>query len=189
MNQILDAIKNEKHVIDAMIMTDEMKKKTLEIEMKRLDELIPFINQGLEEAFQEEEAIVLIMDNDLADEERVDRSYEDDNTSFTLRTESGTIIGETITDPEELEDLRNDPDVYFLSDNFVTYQNLATPGEKQFFVITATNSDFFTARDLEGMAKSLKVAIPSTETDHYIRDIFNQDHDAKLGTLIVGYTL
>lgn len=185
--ELIKLIKEEPGVMIAELMDDEMKKQVLQHEMKRLDELVPFINQGMEEAFEEEEAIVIIINND----EKVDRvieSYEQDNTSFTLRTESGQIIGETIYDEEELEELRDDPNVFFLSDNFVTYQNLATPGEKQFFVMSSTDSSFFTDKDLESLVSSIKVAIPSTITDHYIKDVFDISHEERIGTLIIGFT-
>ncbi|MBR0471914.1 MAG: hypothetical protein IJI98_04370 [Methanosphaera sp.] len=184
---LIKAIEEEPGVMIVELMTDDMKKQVLQHEMKRLDELVPFINQGMEEAFKEEEALVIVLNND----ERPEREMgpEDvDNNSFTLRTASGQIIGETIYDEEELEDLRNDPNVFFLSDNFVTYNNLATPGEKQFFVMTSSTSSFFTDEDLESMVTSLKVAVPSTGTDHYIKDCFELSHEERIGTLIIGFT-
>lgn len=184
---LIDLIKEDEGILIAEIMSDEMKKGILTEEMKRLDELVPFINKGMEEAFEEEEAIVLVIDNEKKNH-RVENSYATRDTSFTLRTESGKIIGETIYDEEELEELRDDPDVFFLSDNFVTYNNLATPGEKQFFVMSSTTSAFFTNHDLESLVSSLKVAIPSTGSDHYIKDCFDLPHDAAIGTLIVGFT-
>lgn len=184
---LINLIKEEENVMIAEIMTDEMKKQVLEHEMKRLEELVPFINEGMKEAFDEEEAIVIITDN-TKKSSRVENSYETRDTSFTLRNESGKIIGETIFDEEELEDLREDPNVFFLSDNFVTYNNLTVPGEKQFFVMSSTTSDFFTSKDLESLVSSLKVAVPSTGSDHYIKDCYDLAHDEAIGTLILGFT-
>ena len=184
---LINLIKEEENVMIADIMTDEMKKQVLEHEMKRLEELVPFINEGMKEAFDEEEAIVIITDN-TKKSSRVENSYETRDTSFTLRNESGKIIGETIFDEEELEDLREDPNVFFLSDNFVTYNNLTVPGEKQFFVMSSTTSDFFTSKDLESLVSSLKVAVPSTGSDHYIKDCYDLAHDEAIGTLILGFT-
>ena len=184
---LINLIKEEENVMIAEIMTDEMKKQVLEHEMKRLEELVPFINEGMKEAFDEEEAIVIVTDN-TKKSSRVENSYETRDTSFTLRNESGKIIGETILDEEELEDLREDPNVFFLSDNFVTYNNLTVPGEKQFFVMSSTTSDFFTSKDLESLVSSLKVAVPSTGSDHYIKDCYDLAHDEAIGTLIIGFT-
>lgn len=185
--ELLEAIRAEKATLIAEIMDDDMKKGVLECEMRRLDELIPFVNKGMEEAFQEQEAIIIVRDNTIQTERTNDTSGSDDS-SFTLQTESGKIIGETILDEEELEELRDDPTVTFISENFVMYNNLALPGEKQFFLMTSANSDFFTDADLESIVSSLKVAIPSTETDHFIRDCFELEHDAPIGTLVVGFT-
>ncbi len=184
---LINLIKEDKKIIIAEPMTDDMKKEVLKLEMKRLDELVPFINEGMEEAFEEKEAIVLVINNEVTDE-RIENSYAAKDTSFTLRSESGKIIGETIYDEEELEELREDPNVFFLSDNFVTYNNLTVPGEKQFFVMSSTTSEFFTDKNLKSLVSSLKVAIPSTITDHYIKDCFDLPHDTKIGTLIVGFT-
>lgn len=186
-DELLEAIREEKAVMIAEIMDDDMKKGILECEMRRLYELIPFVNKGMEEAFQEEEAIIIVLDNTI-ENKRVNDSSTTDDSSFTLQTESGKIIGEAIYDEEELEDLREDPNVTFISDNFVTYNNLAIAGEKQFFVMGSTTSDFFTDADLESIVSSITVAIPSTETDHFIRDCFELEHDAAIGTLVVGFT-
>ncbi len=186
-SELIDLLKTDESVIIAAPMSDEMKKRVLEYEMKRLEELIPFVNKGMEEAFEEEDTIVLILDNTIKND-RIENSYKEQDTGFTLRNESGQIIGETIMDEEELEELREDPNVFFLSDNFVTYSNLTKPGEKQFFVMSSTNSNFFTHTNPEELVESLTVAIPSTETDHYIKDCFDIPHDTPIGTLIIGFT-
>ncbi len=186
-SELIELLKTDKSILIAAPMSDEMKKKVLQLEMKRLEELVPFVNEGMKEAFEEEEAIVVILDNTVKNE-RIENSYDEQDTSFTLRNESGMIIGETIMDEEELEELRDDPNVYFLSDNFVTYSNLTKPGEKQFFVMSSTNSSFFTDTNPERLVSSLTVAIPSTPTDHYIKDCFDLPHDEPIGTMIIGYT-
>lgn len=185
--ELLELLLTDNSVMRAEIMSEEMKKNVLRHEMKRLEELVPFINEGMNEAFEEDEAIVLILDNTIKNE-RIENSYDEGDSSFTLRNESGQIIGETIYDEEELEELRDDPNVYFLSDNFVTYSNLTKPGEKQFFVMSATNSAFFTNTHPEKLVSHLVVAIPSTTTDHYIKDCFDLPHDEPIGTLIIGFT-
>ena len=185
--ELLDLIKKDDSIMIAEIMTDDMKKGILQHEIKRLEELVPFINEGMNEAFEEEDAIIIVMDNNKKDSRELD-SEKVDEASFTLRTESGKIIGEAIYDEEELEELRDDPDVYFLSENFVTYNNLTVPGEKQFFVISSASSNFFTDEDLESLVSSLKVAIPSTISDHYIKDCYDLPHDAAIGTLVIGFT-
>ena len=186
-SDIIALLLTDESIMIAAPMSDEMKKQVLKLEMKRLEELVPFINEGMEEAFEEEDAIVVILDNTVKNE-RIENSYDEQDTSFTLRTESGQIIGETIMDEEELEELRNDPNVFFLSDNFVTYSNLSKPGEKQFFVMSSTKSSFFTDTNPESLVSSLTVAIPSTETDHYIKDCFDLPHDEPIGTMIIGFT-
>lgn len=187
--EIQKIMQDEDNVILGEIIDDEMKKNLLLYEMKRLDEIVPFINQGLKEALDEQEALLIIKKHEEKSIEEMNKeAYTSDPAAFTLRTESGKIIGEMIYDDEELEDLRNDPTVYFLSDNFVTYQDASVAGEKQFFYMEAAGSDFVTDKDIDSTVKSVTVGIPSTETDHFIRDCFDLSHDESLSSVIIGFT-
>ena len=49
-------------------------------------------------------------------------------------------------------------------------------------------SSFITDQDIDSTVKSLAVAIPSTETDHYIKDCFDLPHDEAIGTVVIGFT-
>ena len=182
--EIVSMLKEDDGVLISQLIDNDFKKEVLKCEMKRFPEVVPFINKGMEDAFNEEEALVLIKKHDPNHK----REIKSDNSTFTLRTENGDIVGETITDEEELEELRNDPGVYFLSDNFVTYTNIGMPNQKQFFVMEGETSDFITNKDIDSTVKSLVVAIPSTQTDHYIKDYYNIPHDEDIGTIIIGFT-
>ncbi len=185
--EIEKMLKKEDNVILVKVLDDEMKKNILLYEMKRLDEIVPFINQGMKKAMGEKEALLLIKENKDDFNTDPNKSKASEN-SFTLRTENGEIIGEMIYDEDELEELHNDPSVYFLSDNFVTYNNVGSSGQKQFFVMDEEPSSFITDQDIDSTVKSLAVAIPSTETDHYIKDCFDLPHDEAIGTVVIGFT-
>lgn len=179
--ELLDAIRQIPRVKIAEIMQEKMKKEVVKLEMKRLDEMIPLINQALNEAFDEEEQIVIIRD--------ASDYYEEDTVeTLTLRNESGQVIGEEIFDEEEIEELKDDPDVYFLSENFVTYNSLTTPGQKQHFVIESPGREFLTDKKIEDFVESLVVALPSTEANNYIKDYFQLTDDDIIDTVILGFT-
>ncbi|MCI5866494.1 MAG: hypothetical protein SOZ23_01225 [Methanosphaera sp.] len=182
--EILDIMRNEDHVVVAELMDDDMKRDVLAYEMKRLDEVVPFLNKGLQEALDKQEAIVIIKEFDYEPGDQL----TGESSALTLRTESGKIIGEMVYDEDEIEYLKGDPTAYFISDNFVTYSDPTAVGEKQFFVFEGEDSSFITDKDLESTVESLIVGVPSTETDHYIRDRFNLSSERKLGTLIIGFT-
>ncbi|MBO7718585.1 MAG: hypothetical protein J6S29_00370, partial [Methanosphaera sp.] len=57
-DDLIDMLNEEDNIVTAKLMDDEMKKQVLQHEMKRLEELVPFINKGMQEAFEEKEAIV-----------------------------------------------------------------------------------------------------------------------------------
>ncbi len=183
-SQIIELLEKEDRVIKVDPMDDETKKGIAQIEMKRLDEMVPLINKGVEETLNEEYVFIIIKDKKdivVPDEELI--------PTLTLMSENGTLIGEEIYDPEELEDLREDPDVYFISEHFVTYPHLSKPGEKQFFVVNQLRGELECEKKIEEMVSSLSIATPSTETDHYIKDLYHMDYEDGIITLIVGVTL
>lgn len=181
--KIIEILKNEDGIIKVDILDDETKKALTQLEMKRLDEMVPLINKGFEETIQEKEVLVVIKDKRdiiVPDEELI--------PTLTLMSEKGTLIGEEIYDPEELEELQNDPDVYFISEHFATYPNLSIPGEKQFFVVSQLRGELSCEGKIETHVSSLSIAAPSTEADHYIKDIYGMDYEDRIITIIIGYT-
>lgn len=112
-DQIIKIIQNEDDVIIVDPMDDLMKKEVLLSEMKRVDELVPFINKGILDTFNEDEILIVIRKNTYETQQDMiqskDKTYD---YTFTLRTDTGKIIGEMVYDEEELEELHNDPNAY-----------------------------------------------------------------------------
>ncbi len=181
--KIVEMLENDDYAMVAKLMDNKLKKKVLIMEMKRESEPVPFINKGMDEAFQHEEAMVLIRDTSVIERPNPDYVSE----AFTLRSEQGDLIGEVIYDEEELEELREDPAVYFLSDNFVTY-DYASTGGKQFFLMEDEKSPFVTKLDIDSVVESLTIALPSVEADHYLKDYYGLPHDEPIETNIIGFT-
>lgn len=182
-NEIIEILKKEDGIIKVEKLDDKAKKDITLLEMKRLNEMVPLINKGVEEALNEDNALVIIKDKTdiiIAVEEQI--------PTLTLMSENGTIIGEEIYDPEELEDLRNDPNVYFISEYFATYPNLSTPGEKQFFMVSQLRGELSCEDEIEELVSSLSIGAPSTETDHYIKDMFNMNYEDRIVTIIMGFS-
>ena len=181
--KILNILRSKDRVLKAELMSDDLKKEITKLEMKRLDEMVPLINKGLKEALDEEEAIVVVIDKTdiiLPDEELI--------PTLTLQSENGRIIGEEIYDPEELEELKNDPNVYFISEHFATYPNLSVPGEKQFFVVSELVGELDYEDELRDTVSHMVIAAPSTEAAHYIKDLFKIPQEERITTLIIGFT-
>ena len=61
-SDIIALLLTDESIMIAAPMSDEMKKQVLKLEMKRLEELVPFINEGMEEAFEEEISQTLLRD-------------------------------------------------------------------------------------------------------------------------------
>ena len=79
-SDLIALLLTDESIMIAAPMSDEMKKQVLKLEMKRLEELVPFINEGMEEAFEEEDAIVVILDNTVKNE-RIENSYDEQDTN------------------------------------------------------------------------------------------------------------
>ncbi len=183
-DDIIEILENEERVIKVDVMDDETKKNITRIEMKRLEELVPLVNRGLQETLDEDYVLTVIKDKrdiHLPDEELI--------PTLTLMSENGNLIGEEIYDPEELEELREDPGVYFISEHFVTYPYRSTPGEKQYFVVGQLRGELECEKEIEEKVSSFAVATPSAEADHYIKDLYNMDYVDKIITIIVGFSL
>lgn len=180
--EILEILNNEDKIILAKSLPDEYRKEILKLEMKRLNEMISLINKGLQEAFDKEHIIVVINDK---------RGYvipdEDLIPTLTLQTESGKIIGEEIYDPDELEELQDDPEAYFISEHFVTYPNMSTPGEKQFFIVSELYDELECEKKIRSLSSKLVISAPSTEADHYIKDCYDISHEDRITTMIIGF--
>lgn len=179
---IIKAAKEDKRVIVAEILTDEMKKQILELELKRLNEPIPVINKSLQEAFDKEQAMVIVIEKP-----KEDVPIEEQIPTLTLQTDSGKIIGEEIYDPEELELMREDNEAYFISEHFVTFPNMAVAGEKQFFVVGEIYNVLESEDRMKECVKSMIISVPSTHTDSFIKDCYELSHEEKIATMIVGF--
>lgn len=181
-DKIKNIIKQEERVMVAELLSDDMKKEILKLEMKRLNEPIPVINESLQKAFDKEHAIVVIVDRTgivIPDEELV--------ATLTLQTDTGKIIGEEVYDPDELEMLKDDSEAYFISEHFVTYPNMAVSGEKQFFVVTELYDQLDCEDQIDEYTSSWIMASPSTEADHYIKDCYDISHLERIVTFIIGF--
>ena len=67
---LLDIIRDENNIIRAELMSDKMKSDVMNLEIKTLQNNIPMINKGLDNALKEEEAILLIKEVDYSSYEK-----------------------------------------------------------------------------------------------------------------------
>ena len=181
--KVAKILEKEEGIIKVSPMDEKTKKELTLLEMKRLEEMVPLINKGFEEAVNEENVYILVKDKTgitVPDEELI--------STLTLMSEDGTLIGEEIYDPEELEELKEDPNVYFISEHFVTYPHLSKPGMKQFFVVNQLRGELECEDEVEKLVSQLSIAAPSTEADHYIKDLFGMDYIDGIVTMIIGFT-
>lgn len=178
--QIIGKIKEDNTVVESEILSDDMKKRILEIELRRLDEMIPVVNKGLNDAFESEYVAVIIKRNDV---------QAIPMASLELLTKSGKLIGEEVYDEDELEEYRNRDDVYFISDNFVSFTNVSgMEAEEQYFLISEVGSKILGDIDLSNV-KDMIMAIPSADTNDFFLKHYGYSTEDSLGSVLIGFTV
>lgn len=178
--KLITQLKKDEDILEIQLISEDMKKKILELEMNRSKELIPVINEGIHEVFKEKILVAI-------SKKRPDKIIAA-KPKLILLTNTGKLLGEDVYDEDELEELHEDNNAYFVSDNFVLYKNIyKNDGEKEIFKISSIDLNLFTKEDLSKYANSITIAMPSSETDLYIKKsikLFSKDED----TIILGFT-
>ncbi|WP_455646084.1 hypothetical protein [Methanosphaera sp.] len=177
---LLDNLRNEKSIIRAEIMSDEMKKEVIQVEMKNLNDRIPLINVGLDESLKKEETILVIKDNNISPE---NLKYKPQKI---LVNESKEIIGKEVNSDDEIKLLKKEDNIEFISENFVIYTKLDKPDEKKFFIIQGTSINYITP-DLEETYDDLIVALPSKNSHEIIREWFQLENNSDYIPYLIGF--
>ncbi|OED29582.1 hypothetical protein [Methanosphaera sp. WGK6] len=177
---LLDHLRNEKSIVRAEIMSDEMKKEVIQIEMKHLNDVPPLINVGLDEALKKDETIIVIKDDAISPE---NKEYKPQKI---LVNESKKIIGKEVNSENELKLLKKEADIEFISDNFIIYTKLNKPNEKKFFIIPGTSINYITM-NLDEYDDDLIVALPSSDNHKLIREWFKIDDNKSYIPYLIGF--
>lgn len=178
----INLIREDEKIIIAEMLPNEIKKNVLQFEMKRSKEVVPFINKGVHQAFNEAEQMIIVRKS--YDE----KYFSENNANLTLKTERGQIVGEEINDEEILAELRQRDDVRFLSDNFVKFTNpIRELGEKEYFELSSAKIELITSVNLKEYFSSVTVGLPSIESVDYIKNCFKIPNK-KYIIAIIGFT-
>ena len=170
---------------------DSQRKKVLELETAEESKLVQFgagiENQGVKEVLTRD--VVLLITND--------ETFEYRDPTILLKA-NGEIVGEEISDPVKLEEIRGKPGYLFTGKSsrpFVIYTyklrgKRGVPVKFTTLPFSLPHDGFKKGLENTDGIKDLTCGWPSRSVDQYFKKTFNLSmEDVRLGTLLVGFNI
>lgn len=181
---VLSRIKGIKGVHRVFILTDEDKKKILELEKpseRRMMMGCLYDNQGVKDALKCNVVVAFL----------TDMEYEWPQGPNLILTWKGIVIGEEISAPEKLEELKNSENA-IVKGNFVLYKNRmlkSSPTDSEPPVIVMPPKSCILMEKIPNIHNVIQGA-PSRPVDNYLKKSMGVDlKDRKLGTFLLGFNV
>jgi len=180
LEDVTSIITGLKGVLSVQILSKENKEELLKIEAFCNDDIIPVINEGLNECLSREFCLVMFKTSEF----RIPPE-----PTVILKTDTGRILGQEIISIEDKEDYMDHDDVIFLSNNFILFKqdNIGSRNikEKQQFILPPIPFP-----ELNGVNGIFDVVsgTPSTKGDEYIKNSYDYPQDPKIATILIGFS-
>ena len=172
-------IKRLKGVLDVQELSKADKKALLKIESIKKDDVIPVINEGLNECLKKEFCLVIL---------KTDEFRNPSKPTVLLVTDKGRILGQELISIEDKKKYDGHDDVYFLSTNFIMFKpdkmTRSAGIEKELFLLPTI--PFPELNEIEEISDVISGS-PSTMGDAYIKNKFSYPDDPRLATIIVAF--
>lgn len=179
--KVIKSIEEMDGVLKAEHLSNEDIKNLIDIEANRDNDLIPVINEGLQECFKKDFNIVIFKDSNFR------------NAPFPtvlLVNTGGKILGHEIISIKDREKFKKKENVHFLSDDFVIYKdtmnNISMKSEKEYFLLPPI--EFPELLEIEEVFEVVSSS-PSTKSDDYLKNKYGYLGNSKVATIIVGFSL
>ena len=172
-------IKRLKGVLDVQELSKADKKALLKIESIKKDDVIPVVNEGLNECLKKEFCLVML---------KTDEFRNPSKPTVLLVTDKGRILGRELISIEDKEKYSDQDNVYFLSNNFIVFKpdkmtRSAGIGKELFLLPTIP---FPELNEIEEISDVISGS-PSTMGDAYIKNKFSYPDNPRLATIIVAF--
>ena len=176
----INIIKYLQGVVDVQQLSKEDKQSLLKIESNRKDDIIPVINQGLNECIEREFCLVMLKTAEFRSPPK---------PTVILTTNKGRILGQELISAEDREKYSSRNDVYFLSTNFIVFRPdkkfIRGHTEKELFILPPI--PFPELNEMEDITDIVS-GTPSTMGDVYIKDKYGYPDDPHLATILVAFS-
>lgn len=189
LQEVIDTINPLRGVLDVGVLTDEVRKNVLKIEMDKAGELIPVINMGVNECLNRDYTIAIIKN----------ASFRPPPTATVqLVDNKGNLLGEEIVSNNQKKKYKEDEKAKFINPDFVLLkdqkdieedlktENLEKNPTKQAFVLPPVQ--FIEVEELEDTCDVVSSS-PDPLADLYLKEVFNFEDDPKLASILVGFNI
>jgi hypothetical protein len=172
-------IKRLKGILDVQELSNEDKKALLKIESIKKDDVIPVVNEGLNECLKKEFCLVLL---------KTEEFRNPSKPTVLLVTDKKRILGQELISLEDKKKYEGHNDVYFLSTNFIVFKpdnmtrNVGI--EKELFLLPPIP---FPELNKISEISDVVSGSPSTVGDAYIKNKCSYPDDPHLATIIVAF--
>lgn len=183
---VLKALRNCKGVLEARALTEEERRRVLEVEQKAEEKVVfgmcRTLNRGVREALEREYAVALVIDSS---------EFEYPHHPHMRMVWGDMVVGEQVRDKERIEELKRDRSNFFLWENFVLYMPKLPKGaeeRKKLRMVYVERQ----AVQLEGhpYVERSVLGTPSMEGDILIKELLSIHNDKPtVGTCVVGFDL
>ena len=189
LQEVIDTINPLRGVLDVGVLTDEVRKNVLKIEMDKAGELIPVINMGVNECLNRDYTVAIIKN----------ASFRPPPTATVqLVDNKGNLLGEEIVSNNQKKKYKEDEKAKFINPDFVLLkdqkdieedlktENLEKNPTKQAFVLPPVQ--FIEVEELEDTWDVVSSS-PDPLADLYLKEVFNFEDDPKLASILVGFNI
>ena len=189
LQEVIDTINPLRGVLDVGVLTDEVRKNVLKIEMDKAGELIPVINMGVNECLNRDYTVAIIKN----------ASFRPPPTATVqLVDNKGNLLGEEIVSNNQKKKYKEDEKAKFINPDFVLLkdqkdieedlktENLEKNPTKQAFVLPPVQ--FIEVEELEDTFDVVSSS-PDPLADLYLKEVFNFEDDPKLASILVGFNI
>lgn len=189
LQEVIDTINPLRGVLDVGVLTDEVRKNVLKIEMDKAGELIPVINMGVNECLNRDYTVAIIKN----------ASFRPPPTATVqLVDNKGNLLGEEIVSNNQKKKYKEDEKAKFINPDFVLLkdqkdieedlktENLEKNPTKQAVVLPPVQ--FIEVEELEDTCDVVSSS-PDPLADLYLKEVFNFEDDPKLASILVGFNI
>ena len=189
LQEVIHTINPLRGVLDVGVLTDEVRKNVLKIEMDKAGELIPVINMGVNECLNRDYTVAIIKN----------ASFRPPPTATVqLVDNKGNLLGEEIVSNNQKKKYKEDEKAKFINPDFVLLkdqkdieedlktENLEKNPTKQAFVLPPVQ--FNEVEELEDTCDVVSSS-PDPLADLYLKEVFNFEDDPKLASILVGFNI
>jgi hypothetical protein len=173
--QVIDLLQEMEGSVHVFKLDDATRKKVVEIEKDVKATLgISCANLGVQECLKRQNVIVVVKDS---------RFRPPPEPTVLLIADDGEVILGREIFPHERKDFEDQPNVIFLSEDFIVYTD-RKPKTKEIFVMPPVS--FPEVAALPGV-KNVVSCSPSPPADMYVRATHGLIDDPKLASILIGY--